>query len=235
MSRTDKDRPYWVRLNDEGIIAHDHSGSDRWGRKTRTRWGKPILDEDGNPVMETVEEKKQASYIAQYTPRTKDYQIEVTWPARMVESMLYSGGSMLRTVTGRGINPLWQEAQNLVNEGKGDQLMVYRTYTQVKREMTVIEHTKECDAHLPSRPWSSNLPQAENCTRELPDRDKRRWCSCSMCEPGGIYAEKKSRTARKNTLRAMAKAYNGEDGWEDDFEEREMYLSKPLRYTSQWC
>jgi len=48
MSRTDKDVPYWVRCNREGIVRHDHR---RLGRKIYRK--KRVLDEDGNPVMET--------------------------------------------------------------------------------------------------------------------------------------------------------------------------------------
>lgn len=232
MSRTYKDRPYWVRLNDEGIIHHNHSGSDSWGRTKRVQYGKPILGGDGKPVMETVEETKKASYIAEHAPRTKDYQVEVIWPERMIESMRYSNGSRLLTVTGKGINHLWQEAQNLVNQGKGDTLLVYRTYERPVRKVTVVEYSYECDAHLPSRPYNSDLPAAMNCTRVLPSAQERRWCSCVQCEPGGIYSEKQSRTARKNTLRAMAKAYDGSDDWQDEYESRELRLSNPLRYIS---
>lgn len=235
MSRTYKDRPYWVRLNDEGIIQHDHSGSDRWGRPRRHLLGAIVKDEDGNPLTETVERREKASWIADVVPRTKDYVTEVTWPARMVEGMRYSGGSMLRTVTGKGINPLWQEAQNLVNQGKGDTLMVYSTREQYVREEKVIEFTTECDGHLPARHWRSDQPTAVNCTRALPPSLERRWCSCDRCKPGGVFAEKRSRTARKNTLRAMAKSYDGSDDWDERYEARELYLTKPLRYTSDWC
>lgn len=235
MSRTYKDRPYWVRLNDEGFIQHNHSGADRLGRTSRIIPGPIVKDEDGNPLTETVERHEKASWIAEHATRTKDYVTEVIWPVRMVEGMLYSSGSMLRTVKGKGINPIWQEAQNLVNQGKGDTLMVYSTYEEPVREKKTIEFSYECDGHLPARPWRSDRPTAVNCTRALPPSYERRWCSCDRCKPGGVFAEKRSRTARKNTLRAMAKAYDGSEDWDDEYEARELYLSKPLRYTSQWC
>lgn len=235
MSRTDKDRPYWVLMNDEGVVEHDHRGCDHWGRKTRTRSGAYIRDDEGNIVMETIIRYETAKWINEYAPRTKNYTIEVTWPVSMLDSMRYTAQDRIMTVTGKGVNPLWAEANNLVSQGKGDTKLAYSTSERPKRKLIVTEYSPECDAHLPYRPYRSNLPQAENCIRSLPASKERRNCSCDMCEPGGIYAEKKSRTARKNTLRAMAKAYDGSDNWEDEFEAKEMYLNKPLRYTSQWC
>lgn len=235
MSRTDKDRPYWVLMNDEGVVEHDHRGCDFRGRKHLTRYGAYIRDEDGNIVMETVTRYETAEWIDKYAKRTKTYEIEVTWPRTMLDSMRYTAQSKMMTVTGRGVNPLWAEANNLVAQGKGHIKLAYSTSERPMREVIEYEFNDECDAHLPYRRYHSDLPEAVNCIRSLPAAKERRWCSCDRCEPGGIYAEKKSRTARKNTLRAMAKAYNGEDGWEDEFEEKELYLSRPLRYTSQWC
>lgn len=236
MSRTDKDRPYWVLMNDEGVVEHDHRGCDRWGRKTRTRYGAYLRDEDGNYITEDIIRYETAEWINEHAPRTKNYQIEVTWPSTMLDSMRYTAGSRLMTVTGRGVNPVWAEANNLVALGKGKTKLAYGEVRTVrKREVFVEEYTDECDAHLPYRRYRSDLPEAVNCTRSLPASKTRRWCSCDMCEPGGIWAEKRSRTARKNTLRAMAKAYDGSDDWQDDYEEQELYLTKPLRYTSQWC
>lgn len=235
MSRTDKDRPYWVLMNDEGVVEHDHRGCDHWGRKTRIRNGPYIRDEDGNIVTETVTEYMTAEFIERAVPRLKSYQMEVTWPRGMRETMRYTVRTEMMTVTGKSVNPQWAEANNLVAQGKGKTMLPYRTYEQRKREVIEYEFNDECDAELPYRRYRSDLPEAVNCTRSLPADKQRRWCSCDRCEPGGIYAEKKSRTARKNTLRAMAKAYDGTDDWEDDYEERELYLSRPLRYTSQWC
>lgn len=235
MSRTDKDRPYWVLMNDEGVVEHDHRGCDHWGRKTRTRYGAYIRDEDGNIVMETVTRYETAEWIDKFAKRTKTYEIEVFWPRTMTDTMRYTAQSRMMTVTGKGVNPLWAEANNLVSQGKGDTKLAYSTSQRPKREVFEEEFNDECDAHLPYRRYRSDLPEAVNCTRSLPASKQRRWCSCDMCEPGGIWAEKRSRTAKKNTLRAMAKAYDGTDDWQDDYEERELYLSRPLRYTSQWC
>lgn len=235
MSRTYKDRPYWVRLNDEGIIQHNHSGADRLGRTSRIIPGPIVKDEDGNPLIETVERREKASWIAEHATRTKDYVVEVTWPARMVEGMLYSGGSMIRTVKGKGINPLWQEAQNLVNQGKGDTLLVYSTSQRVVRERIVVEFTDECDAHLPTLPRGRGDGGAVNCEKVLRPSNSLYWCSCPRCAPGGDYADRASRTAKKTTLRSMAKAYNSDDDcWQDEYESREIHLSKPLRYFQSW-
>jgi hypothetical protein len=185
--------------------------------------------------METVTRYETAEWIDKFAKRTKTYEIEVFWPRTMTDTMRYTAQSRMMTVTGKGVNPLWAEANNLVSQGKGDTKLAYSTSQRPKREVFEEEFNDECDAHLPYRRYRSDLPEAVNCTRSLPASKQRRWCSCDMCEPGGIWAEKRSRTAKKNTLRAMAKAYDGTDDWQDDYEERELYLSRPLRYTSQWC
>ena len=62
MSHTDKDKPYWVRLNQESKYTdHDHT---RLGKRyTRRRY---LYDEKGQPLYVDVPEYKQARYIAQY-------------------------------------------------------------------------------------------------------------------------------------------------------------------------
>jgi|SRR6187431_2997156 len=237
MSHTDKDRPYWVKLNDEGIVVHDHTFCSYGGRRSYTRFGAIIRDDEGNPVMETVEDKRTAQWIADNAPRTKDYYVRVNWPTQMAESMRYTlrDGQGYWLTTGKGVNPIWQEAQKLVTLGRGDREMVYKTSQRVKREEVIMEIPQECTEDRLEGPRFNNRYNHNGCYRTLPAEHARYRCSCSMCEPGGIYAEKKSRTRRKNTLRNMAKAYDGEAGWEDEFEEKELSLSRPLRYTSQWC
>jgi hypothetical protein len=59
MSRTDKDMPYWVRLNNEGTSTdHDHL---RFGEVYYR--AVPVLDDEGNPVMDTHEVFLSATQI----------------------------------------------------------------------------------------------------------------------------------------------------------------------------
>jgi len=238
MSRTDKDRPYWVMLNDEGVVKHDHTFCTYWGNSYTTLKGKIIRDDEGNPVMETHERWETANWIAENAPRTKDWYRAVNWPLAMLESMRYTmkDGEAYWLTTGKGINPIWQEAQNLVNIGQGDRKLLYSSTQREKREEIIIEVPQECTEHIPEGPRYNTRYNHNGCYRTLPRESERRNCSCDRCEPGGIWAEKRSRTMKKNILRNMTKAANADEGeWEDDFEERELYLAKPLRYTSQWC
>ena len=237
MSHTDKDRPYWVKLNDEGVVEHDHTFCFAYGGgTTRSRWGRPLFDEDGAPIMETVEDTEKASWYAKFGPRVIRHTRRVYFPLSMSESMLYTRNSFYDATYAETANPLWSEAQRLVAADRGDELIVTRTYQRQMREKIEYSIAQECTGDLPqgrSNKWAKDN-EWRPCNLVMPAERSRYNCSCYMCEPGGIWAEKKSRSTKRNTLRKMAKAYDGSDDWDDEFEEEELHLSRPLRYVSQW-
>ena len=222
MSRTYKHAPYWVLLNRHGLEDHDHTFHYQWHRHDsygtyRIKSGRPILDEHGQPVMEDHHEWKTATWIAKYAQRTKTYQVEVSWPETMLQSMRYlvANNSRIMTVSGRGVNPIWQEAQQLVNADKGDTLMIYRTYQRVKRVQTKIYIATECTGDLPlskGDPWSYDRP----CGKTMPDdfflkRYTSSWDKAARkSERGGL------RGRTKASGRRLANAYNSGIDIEDD-------------------
>mgnify|MGYP001615545984 CR=1 FL=1 len=222
MSRTFKHAPYWVLLNRHGLEDHDHTFTHRWHHHDsegtyRVKIGRPILDEDGKPVFEDSPEYQSAEWIAKYAQRTKTYQVEVKWPESMLQSMRYliANGSRIMTVSGRGVNPIWQEAQQLVNEGKGQTLLVYRTVRRVKRMQTKVYIPDYCTGSEPLTVhdrWAHDRP----CGKTMPNdffgpRYTHSWDKAGRkAERGGL------RGRTKMSGRRLANAYNSGFDIEDD-------------------
>jgi hypothetical protein len=75
MSRTDKDRPYWVKQNDETLlryIDHDHLNLGRTYYRDRI-----VRDENGKPVTRTVmRERRIFSWERYFSNRNGGYTVE---------------------------------------------------------------------------------------------------------------------------------------------------------------
>lgn len=225
MSRTDKDRPYWVKVNDEGTVVHYHHSG--WNSRRSRRSFKKVFDDEGNPVMETREVKLTAKRVIETVPRLKavPYTKEVPrWDSRS-QSFYYTEWA---GISAKIANPIYSEAERLIALGMPDAMVTIRIDTVQKMEEVWPEPAEYCDLDLSPgnrRPWRNS------CGKELPYWKAGYSCRCSWCKPGD---EPRQRTRQRNMLHNMRKAANsGEDGWEDSFDE--VSLTKPDMHHRGWC
>lgn len=225
MSRTDKDRPYWVKVADEGVETHYHH--DNYRRRGRYTYEK-VFDDEGNPVMEERIVKLPAKRVIETVPRLKSvpYTKEVWFPYRDREGFyttLWNG------VSANVANPVYSEAEHLIALGMPDAMVTIRVDVVQKVEKVYVPREEGCDYDPDAK--TKELYWQRTCGKELPWWKAGYSCRCSWCRPGD---EPRQRTRKRNFLTAMTKAANsGEDGWEDDF--NELDLSQPDMHHRGWC
>ena len=229
MSRTDKTRPYWVKVNDEGTVEHRHHIS-RWGGRARYRTEK-VLDAEGNPVIEDHEIWRTAKSVIQTEPRLKpgSYQAEaIRWDPRN-DTFRYTEYTQ---TTYNVANPVYSEAEHLIALGMPDALVLVRIDRREKVERILI---KEATGHGCDYEEGKTLTQRElwsnNCTPTLPWW-RSGYSRCSCCSLHVMHDEQRAQV--RDVTKRMVKAYNsGEDDWEDDFDGD--YITPIRRHSrSRW-
>lgn len=219
MSRTDKDRPYWVKVREDGVETHYHHGRRRHARKFEK-----VFDADGKPIMEERIVKLTAKRVIETQPRMKP----VSYAKEMV---LFTQSQGFYTAIWNGVssviaNPVYSEAQHLIAMGMPNAEVILRVDMVQKVEEVLVESSLECDYDPDAKdPWKNN------CGKVLPYWMAGHSCRCSWCKP---VDEPRQRTRARGFLSNMVKAANsGEDDWEDSF--NELDLSKPVRNRGSWC
>lgn len=189
MSRTDKDRPYWVALNDADVTSyeevHQHHlfGKPIWGWD----WEK---DENGNVLW--------FSYL-----------VTVRWGYRLY--VLDDGSTATyQTLYAKNPKQWWAHTVGVI-----DVPPVQEVRWRKRRAHQVIRHfSDECtidvpeNPHQPTGPCYRKTPWYQNRRKFLPNREQRRFYHSS------------ERRTETNTLRSLAKAYNG--GADLDYTEKLM-------------
>lgn len=228
MSRTDKDRPYWVKVADEGVETHYHDFGSYRRRGGYYRYDK-VFNDEGNPVMEDHEVKLSAKRVIETVPRLKavPYSKEVWYPYRDRQGFYTT---IWNGVSAQVANPVYSEAERLVALGMPHALVTIRIDKVQKVEKVWVPKADECDydpdSHTREVYWKSS------CGKELPYWKSGGYhCRCSWCRPGD---EPRQRTRKRVFLTQMTKAANsGEDDWEDSF--NELDLSQPDMHHRGWC
>jgi hypothetical protein len=228
MSRTDKTRPYWVKVNDEGTVEHNHHTS-RWGGRARYRTEK-VLDAEGNPVMENHEVWRTAKSVLQTEPRMKSVPFTTEGPKwNLSGDKSYTTFSWVST---KLANPVYSEAEHLVALGMPNELVLVRTDRREKVERTLIKEAtgNGCD-YEEGRILKQRDLWRNNCTPTLPWW-KSGYGHCTCCTPHADHESQRAHT--RDATKRMVKAYNsGDDDWEDDFDHE--YLTPRRRYSrSRW-
>lgn len=227
MSRTDKDRPYWVRLNDEGVMVHNHQ-ANYYRRRNYTI--EKVFDDEGNPVMETREVKLTAKRVIETEPRMKSAPYTAEYRTWSREQGFYT--AVYNGISNKRANPVYSEAEHLIALGMPEALVLVKTVTAQKTEKVYHPQPEDdiCDAEEslanPKNPWGYR------CSKEIPYWSRNYYrCRCSWCRPGD---EPRQRTRERNFTTAMVKRANsGDENWEDDF--NELDLSQPDMYHRGWC
>ena len=204
MSRTEKDRPYWVKRNDKSIPRVEHHNHHEAGQPIHRYL--PVTDENGNPVMETYE-----------TYGLTGYSMYNIWEHRFKE---YDTFEELQAD-----NPGEVRCSKEFYQRWG-----MKEKTRVKRERTVVGYRPaECtiDEWVPRGNYYSYAHG--NAETHLCHHELAKWNGGSWYDNRPQTDERKAyhRSARSNeniALRQLAKdannGYYDEDGYEDVFELR---------------
>lgn len=240
MSRTDKTRPYWVKVNDHGVEHHDHSalGEEVWRDRD-------MKDEDGNPVFEELPYYfSVGDLLADKDARLDDWMWVTTrgyvMPKRNADGTpirIWRWNKDHQVVKARGGNKVRSEAMYLRAHGGSDAVLVEAgTYKRPKQERylayTIPDHCTigEKD-HMVGR-WHNANPCYMEADWDGAFRTMFRY-RCSCCSPQGFNTAK--RAIARDTLKEVAKQYNsGEDDWEDAFDARENITPRRKAGQSWW-
>jgi hypothetical protein len=214
MSRTLKDRPYWVKANDKSLSrtpSHNHEDAG----KPVSRW-LPVKDENGNNVMETYTYYGFLGYRA-YNMFERRYKTYATWEELVAE---------------RPENYVGFEKRFYAHYGDVEK-------TRVKHESVIIGYKPtECtiDDYIP-RPNH----YFDNDLISLCDHRVEGWAGgYYYCDHFPTNEERKDyhRKARSNendALRKLTKAANA--GYDYDAEDlyEDIFNARKRRHRGWWC
>lgn len=207
MSRTDKDKPYWVRANDaRGTIQ-----SDIWHRHDKA--GKELRitarakDENGRPLTREVSFQK---------------------PVRTVT--LRKGETHYFEKVTEYIGFLFEHEHEIVDTGETVREVVRKQ--PVYEAVSIGFYPTECDAHLPNKHGGWQLRDLGLCVAGL-----QYWADgYSHNRPRKFERQNHQAAARRqerDVLKGAANAYNSGDSdlWEDDWEEAN---TRQHRHNGWW-
>lgn len=215
MSRTLKDRPYWVKVNDKSLSrtpSHDHENAGQPLYRYL-----PVKDENGNEVMETVTIEHAFLGYRTYNIFERRYKVYPTWAEFLAEVPE---------------NRILFESRYYAHYGQ-------KEVSRVKRENVLIGYRPtECtiDDFVPR-----TNHYFDNDTISLCEHRVEGWAGgYYYCDHFPTQDERKDyhRAARSNerdALRKLTKAanagydYDGEDLYEDVFNAR------TRRHRGWWC
>jgi hypothetical protein len=207
MSRTFKDRPYWVRSNDKNelrSVSHYHhlAGEEVY------HW-LPVKDADGNQVMETVERPPVKGYRVVFRDRT---------------SKVYTTTEYFKLRESGELN--WYNFYDL------QPTEIITTYERPLREKTLVGHrpdhcTAENEQVRPVRYVGDELQ--ELCYTWV---DSHRRAARPFKKDLKTQYHSSQRATERLMLEAMAEDYNdGDDLWGDDYD---AVNTRQQRHVGYW-
>lgn len=238
MSRTLKDRPYWVQLNESAWYDHNHTHLGEVAYMY-----KYIKDRDGNLVCDETEWGLTATEIAEHGRVTHEI-----WRTRweINPNYLYRAFGYMDA---KGISPYVSKgvvlrARDLVFQGAGDTYLMCGTYKKVRRELVVsyvtADHCTEGEPVTSTnyRFWRAGAGETINpCTPswrgmyEVGHTSQVR----NMSKAKRGYSQEvngHSRRVARDTLKDQANAWNS--GWNvEDWDEDED-LTAQHRHSMNW-
>jgi hypothetical protein len=231
LSRTDKDRPYWVKTRDEGVPHHDHTrlGEAIWHTKY-------FRDDEGNPIIERVPYYLSAKHIIAEYQRPKVprdymdswYAMNTISGARSPENSYLYLNVKSDSVNRRKEGEVFAEAFEAMELGDHTKLIMAGTYSRQKREAYIAGYVADHCTIDEDEPRGS-LYRQYPCYMTWNLGNSMFRCSCDSCNPGVNYSG--VRREKRDILRKAIKAYNsGDEDWEDGFEQ---YNLKPSRKSFQ--
>ena len=225
MSHTDKDRPYWVKLNDNGDTTdHDHL---RLGQKTYRNV--PVKDEHGNLIYEVAYVERTAKDIL------TQYDLTQT-------SSYYSKFHRLYwTIQRYNAEPIpgsWSKAYKAHSAGNDDELIVTHVYQKpVTKRVLWLSYKDYCTAgEKDSRLTGRGGPQLDvlPCTPKVSGFNWRKLQTSDKAGTKKSYSRVRygrERTLARATLQNVIKEHNA--GYEvDDF--NDLPITNQHRHSMTW-
>jgi len=217
MSRTDKDRPYWVKVNAEGTaIDHDHLN---FGREYyRDVY---VKDKHGNLIYED-------------RPLYRTAYVIVHGPLYAWQRYGYSGIRYVNPGSVTNSRTFFNEARKATGSGLPDKEILVGWYRAAKTERilykTVADH---CTGAAPVVDWKRQKSVVEPyveapCTKALSEaQHESAWHNGGYRGYGVNMYHRSRRSEKRDMLKGVAKHYNA--GFEvDDYDEVEK-LTAPVR------
>ncbi len=217
MSRTDKTRPYWVKVNDHGVEHHDHSqlGQEVW----RSR---PMKDKNGKVIHEGAPVYVKAKEYILYRQALRSHTLGFSTQIRHYDEDGYRIFSwrIENSMVSRKPQRVWDEATQAVSENQWEKRIVLGTYLRPKTESylayTIADHCTIGEKNHGGGGRYGPNPCYMEANWNGVDR-KQFSCGCDMCSWNGDYA--RDRRSIRDTLKAAVKATNsGDEDWEDEFD-----------------
>lgn len=232
MSRTDKTRPYWVKVNDHGVEHHDHShlGEEVWRKRA-------VKDSNGVFVMEEATFYRQAQDVLEKEDRTSYfYKVYRTYYSEDGKRRYYLRQGEIASE--RPTNKVIAEAEAAV--AAGDPRCLIRAGTYMRNVMeeylayTIADHcTIDEKRNTTGWRWSRSQPCYMEADWRGADRNQFR-CSCRMCSGRDPHFERARRRNKRDQLRQATKLANsGVEDWHEDW--NDLRVTTPLRYNVEWC
>ncbi len=161
MSRTYKDRPYRVKVNEDGVYRTASHNHERLGEEV---FGSHVVhDSHGNIIYDEVPVMKKVRHAIHSVPKF----IQITH-----ENVKLSADSDLRYIDNlmpyveKKINPLYQEIFNLYNDGKLDKMVQIGTEKRARtvkfKRFAVKDHCTVNEA------WDGHWHGEQPCYKGLP-------------------------------------------------------------------
>lgn len=242
MSRTLKDRPYWVQLNESKWYDHDHRnlGEERYINKS-------VTDENGDLIYDDTPWGMTAAQVIKYVHQ--DYRL--TFGSLMARWLV--DRSFIRTVDMEWYYGSFHEdlvvatqkvldSRALVAQGRGGVYVPMGTYKKLRRERTlsytVADHCTEWEAKEgPRSSWRVYKDGIEMpCTPSWDGAFGGGWSGTrDMSKAKRGYSREvngHSRRAARDTLQEQANAWN--NGWDvEDWDNMED-LTAQHRHSMNW-
>jgi hypothetical protein len=231
MSRTLKDRPYWVKLNESTKTDHDHLHFGRTYTKT-----KPVLDKDGNEIFDDAEWGFTAKEIRD--AHSSEVVEGMPWRINSLAWHRFFGWNKEHpALTNRQVNL----ARALYVQGRGDTFIVCGTYKK-RREVEVIlsQVANYCTA---GEKYTNRSQYRDHGKREMPCTPS--WEGLSEAAGKGIYtsdmADKKTTTRKeingiirrteRDTLNGVKNAWNSGYDVDDYDQDVDFTTSQPHKWA----
>lgn len=214
MSRTLKDRPHWVKLNDKNlprVANHEHKDAG----KPVYRW-LPVKDENGKEVMETFMSYGLLGYRI-YNFFERRYKTYPTWEELLAEVPA---------------NRISFEKRFYAHYGDVEK-------TRVKHESVLVGYQPtECtiDEHQPHAfNWRDN-DLTHLCYYDLRYYGGGyRYCDHNPTNVERKDYHRKARSNENGALRKLTKAANAGYDYEDDDFHEDVFFTRQRRHRGWWC
>lgn len=215
MSRTLKDRPYWVKVNDKSLSrtpCHDHENAGQPIYRYL-----PVKDENGNTVMETVTIENAFLGYRTYNIYERRFKIYPTWAEFVAEVP---------------DNRILFESRYYARYGS-------KEVTRVKNASVIIGYRPTVCTIDDSVPRANNY--YDNDTIILCDHRLEGWAGgYYYCDHFPNKDERRqyhsaARSNERDAMRKLTKAANAGYDYEDEDFCEDVFFARTRRHRGYWC